>query len=471
MHRSGTSAVTRVLNLLGVPLPSNLVGSFAGNELGHWEPAELPALHDQMLREAGSNVNGVLGVDRAWFASASAAAAADAVAGYVSAAFPDAPLFALKDPRMALFIPIWRRALHQLGVAPRFVLPFRAPTEVAASLTRRQLSVFSDSAWPPARGELVWLNYVLSAERDTRDAPRTFVRFDALLDNWRGETARMGAQLGIAWPRSAEAAAAEVGAYLSREHKHENHPEPATTALGRRVLAQLDASVGEPHGDGSGFEAAAQELEAARGLFGDYVAALESLLGALPVMKTEFGDFPSPLETLELPGSHAAPDRLAAALERSRALLIGAAAERRVQAALIRELQALNSALTQSQVASAASHPSSARPEQPSSAPEGERWREEAEALRAAQGPADPEDRRVEDAADRAGGPGAGSPARKGGRERRAAELFNENEQNKVRLAHAQRDMQAVLRSTSWKLTAPVRKIRSWISPPRAGAS
>ena len=36
MHRSGTSALTRVLNLLGCALPEALVGPSEGNELGHF---------------------------------------------------------------------------------------------------------------------------------------------------------------------------------------------------------------------------------------------------------------------------------------------------------------------------------------------------------------------------------------------------------------------------------------------------
>ena len=48
-HHSGTSAWTRVLNLLGAVLPKTLVGSGPGNERGHWEPARLVTLHDSMF--------------------------------------------------------------------------------------------------------------------------------------------------------------------------------------------------------------------------------------------------------------------------------------------------------------------------------------------------------------------------------------------------------------------------------------
>src|SRR5580704_18526179 len=55
MHRAGTSAITRILNLMGAELPKQLVGALPGNEAGHWEPERLVLLHDQMLAEAGSS--------------------------------------------------------------------------------------------------------------------------------------------------------------------------------------------------------------------------------------------------------------------------------------------------------------------------------------------------------------------------------------------------------------------------------
>jgi hypothetical protein len=37
MHRSGTSALTRAINLAGVPLPNDLKGASPNNQDGFWE--------------------------------------------------------------------------------------------------------------------------------------------------------------------------------------------------------------------------------------------------------------------------------------------------------------------------------------------------------------------------------------------------------------------------------------------------
>ncbi len=54
MHRSGTSAVTSCLSLLGAQLAADIVGSNPWNRRGHWEPARLVQVHDELWAEVGS---------------------------------------------------------------------------------------------------------------------------------------------------------------------------------------------------------------------------------------------------------------------------------------------------------------------------------------------------------------------------------------------------------------------------------
>ncbi|NOG53998.1 MAG: hypothetical protein HND57_06665 [Planctomycetes bacterium] len=54
MHRSGTSAVTRVLGLCGATMPKRLMPPVPGNnDHGFWEPVEITKLHDRILAELG----------------------------------------------------------------------------------------------------------------------------------------------------------------------------------------------------------------------------------------------------------------------------------------------------------------------------------------------------------------------------------------------------------------------------------
>ena len=53
MHRSGTSAVTRVLSIAGAKLPASLMGPGRGNEVGHWESDALATYNDELLAQLG----------------------------------------------------------------------------------------------------------------------------------------------------------------------------------------------------------------------------------------------------------------------------------------------------------------------------------------------------------------------------------------------------------------------------------
>ena len=54
MHRSGTSAITRGLQVLGVELGSNLLSPEAGiNDKGFWEDVDVTAFNDEFLKELG----------------------------------------------------------------------------------------------------------------------------------------------------------------------------------------------------------------------------------------------------------------------------------------------------------------------------------------------------------------------------------------------------------------------------------
>lgn len=55
MHRSGTSMVAGVLNILGVNMGKNLIGPDWSNPLGHFENIEFVRLNDEILKEAGGS--------------------------------------------------------------------------------------------------------------------------------------------------------------------------------------------------------------------------------------------------------------------------------------------------------------------------------------------------------------------------------------------------------------------------------
>jgi hypothetical protein len=218
MHRSGTSALTRVVNILGAALPSQLLEldpaiPHETNELGLWEGLEVNTLNNEFLSSIGSSWDDTARIPETVFRSDAARFMRDRIVRHLEAEFKDAPLFAIKDPRIARLAPLWIEALKAFGAEPNFILAFRNPAEVAQSLLKRDQM---------GRGQatLLWLRYMLEAERNTRNFKRSFVPYEALLENWRGAARRIAEDCDFVWPRFNAGAELAIDAFVSADRRH-----------------------------------------------------------------------------------------------------------------------------------------------------------------------------------------------------------------------------------------------------------
>lgn len=234
MHRSGTSALARTISLLGARLPSDLVGPNDGNPLGHWEPSGIVALNDRMLADAGSDVYGTVDVPASWLQSPRVEQFISEAVEILKASFADDPLIVIKDPRVALMLPIWHKALSLLHYRCVHVLPLRDPEEVADSLRRRHLKELPYDAWQRPRGQTVWLRYTLASVLGTRTHTRCFLNYADLLRDWRSAMDRLAHDLGFQWPRSHATAAREIDEFL-----HDNSLTSAAIETAEVDLATL----------------------------------------------------------------------------------------------------------------------------------------------------------------------------------------------------------------------------------------
>lgn len=213
MHRSGTSALTRVLSIAGARLPANLNASDGGNSTGYWESDLLIRYDDALLAQLGSSWRDwrELNVDK--LPAGPRAEIVTEIAGLIRREFGEAPLIVVKEPRICRFAPLFARAVEEAGYDCRYVLPIRSPLEVVDSLDRRD---------GMSRGEagLLWLRHVLDAELSTRNARRVLISFDGLLANWRQTFVGLSERLGIDWVYSAEEIEGQVESFLSPEQRH-----------------------------------------------------------------------------------------------------------------------------------------------------------------------------------------------------------------------------------------------------------
>lgn len=213
MHRSGTSAITRILSLMGAALPQNIMGAGIGNESGHWEPQRLVDLHDRMLAEAGSSWDDWRAFDTTWLPFARRRELAAETLDLLQAEYGDTPLMLIKDPRICRFAPKFIATLAEAGVETQVVLPVRNPLEVAASLQERDGML-------QAKAALLWLRHVLDAEAATRGCLRAVISFEGLLADWRTSIERLTERLEIRWSYTHEEIAGQVARYLMPSQRH-----------------------------------------------------------------------------------------------------------------------------------------------------------------------------------------------------------------------------------------------------------
>src|SRR5579875_68221 len=216
MHRSGTSAVTRVLNLLGVDLGTQLMPASRDNERGYWEHAEIVQVHDELLGALDSKWDDLRPLPEGWPTTPAATAAAAKLRAIIERDFGAAALWGLKDPRLCRLLPLWLPLLRSMRQTPHFILVLRHPREVAASLAKRDGKSAGEAA-------LLWLRHALEAERATRGLPRTVIHYSDLVgdpQNWTAEFRRVAAECGLQWPNDAAAIDRQVREFLSPELRH-----------------------------------------------------------------------------------------------------------------------------------------------------------------------------------------------------------------------------------------------------------
>ncbi len=138
-HRSGTSLLAQMFRKAGLDLGSVLLPGNQSNPHGHIEDTEVVAIHEKLLRDNGRNWQVVEDfvpvVNRdVW----------DAMAEFVARRQSGATLWGFKDPRVCLFVPLWRH----VDPACKLVGIFRDPGSCISSLERREAMRIIQGASP-----------------------------------------------------------------------------------------------------------------------------------------------------------------------------------------------------------------------------------------------------------------------------------------------------------------------------------
>jgi hypothetical protein len=186
MHRSGTSLVTRLLNLLGVDLgpEESLMQPTQDNAGGYWEHPRITNLNDDVLARLGGTWDVPPRISAEAFAGPEFADLRRTARRLVASEFAGSRLWGWKDPRTCLVLPFWQLVVP----SARYVICLRNPSDVARSMARAIDKV--------DRGLELWLRYASDALTHTRGHRRLLVFHEDVMRDWRGELGRLASFIG-----------------------------------------------------------------------------------------------------------------------------------------------------------------------------------------------------------------------------------------------------------------------------------
>ena len=178
MHRSGTSATAHTLVELGLSSPraGDLIGSNQYNERGHWESKTISRFDESVLRQLGGTWSAPPRTPGGWEEAddLSMKELRSQAAQLASEVLPRPPTV-MKDPRLCLLLPLWRKVLSKEPIA---VLVFRDPLEVALSLQQR-------NGFPLTLGLALWHRYVRQSLVSLAGLPTLVVEYGRVLEEPR----------------------------------------------------------------------------------------------------------------------------------------------------------------------------------------------------------------------------------------------------------------------------------------------
>ena len=193
MHRSGTSAITRGLEVLGVNLGENLYPAAIDNPKGFWEDNDFLAINEELLAHLGYSVDQLGLIDWQLPSTATIKSLELKAESLVRERCKKNALWGFKDPRTARLLPFWQAIFERVGCDVRYVIAARNPMSIVESLYKR-------SGFEAEITFYLWLEHIVPSILGTTNAKRVVVDYDQLLENSELQLLRVAKALGVTAP-------------------------------------------------------------------------------------------------------------------------------------------------------------------------------------------------------------------------------------------------------------------------------
>ncbi|MEP0201374.1 MAG: glycoside hydrolase family 99-like domain-containing protein [Halioglobus sp.] len=214
MHRSGTSAIAKAMEVFGVSLGNNLIPAGFDNEKGFFEDRDITSFNDHLQEMLGYQWYGPEIVEPFDWQREDVQTKKEEAKSLLEEKLSNNGNFGFKDPRTAVLLEFWNRVFDELGVTPRYVIAVRNPIDVASSLhARNDLAI--------AKSLYLWAASNIASLELTSGFSRVIVSFEALLMNPEKQLKRIEQSLDLPLPEDSHRLTSYIDDFLDAKLRHQ----------------------------------------------------------------------------------------------------------------------------------------------------------------------------------------------------------------------------------------------------------
>jgi hypothetical protein len=219
MGRTGSSLLARVLNLIGMELgnPDRIMGPARSNPKGHWEYVPFVEINDAILAAFGGSWDEPPSFPRDWQKASGLDELREKARGIIREDFANSRLWGWKDPRASITLPFWQQLIPSM----QYIICLRDPLAVARSLQVRD-------GYSLEKGGRLWLTYVSNSIMNSIGAPRWFVYYEDLVEEWPVHVKKLASFLGLEGNNIPAETMKAIGEFIQTELRHHDNRLPDT---------------------------------------------------------------------------------------------------------------------------------------------------------------------------------------------------------------------------------------------------
>ena len=234
MHRSGSSAITRGLEVLGVNLGSHLMSADVNNEKGYFENVELHQLNTRILGTIGHDWNSLSLVQNHDFQSDKFTPLKNQAIDILRSELEETEMLGIKDPRFCRLLPFWIDVFDELQLNVSYVIILRDPESIAASL-------FSRDSFPRVKSLYLWAEHMIPVFRETSGCTRCVVDYEQLVAHPKTVIEKLANDLDLQGQLDQQALQSYETEFIDASLNHHQWKPGQATGFTPQIIKQLSA--------------------------------------------------------------------------------------------------------------------------------------------------------------------------------------------------------------------------------------